>query len=161
MNCYFYGSNLLANKLARNKGIISFTIPDYGVIFRSQYEGNCYECEYAAAIALIRFIIANEDYFKKRQIKMLTDSPIVVYQVNNRIAVTKTLQRFRDLLLFYKRKLNFELKWIPASMNRAGTPVNEVATNPQSPKFNYEFFNESTRRKEYPRPQAKPVNKAS
>jgi hypothetical protein len=155
MKCYFYGSNLLPEKLAKNRGMISFVIPDYGVIFRSQYEGNRYECEYAAAIALIRFVQLNEEHFKGKALKLLTDSPIVVYQVNNRIATTKTLQRLRDLIFFYKRKMNFELIWVPASMNRASAPQAEIGTNPQSPQFNYDIFDESTRRKIVHKPQSK------
>jgi hypothetical protein len=155
MKCYFYGSNLLPDKLAKNRGLISFAIPDYGVLFRSQYEGNRYECEYAAAIALIRFVQLNQEHFQGKALELLTDSPIVVYQVNNRIATTKTLQRFRDLIFFYKRKLSFELVWVPASMNRASTPVAEIGTNPQSPKFNYDIFDESTKRKIVHKPQNK------
>ncbi len=155
MKCYFFGSNLLPDKMTRNRGIISFAIPDYGVLFRSQYEGNRYECEYAAAIALIRFVQLNQDHFKAKKLELLTDSPIVVYQVNNRIASTKTLQRFRDLIFYYKRRLNFELVWVPASMNRAGTPMVEIGTNPQSPKFNYDLFDESTKRKTVQRSQSK------
>lgn len=155
MKCYFYGSNLVPDKLARNRGIISFSVPDYGVLFRAQYEGNRYECEYAAAIALIRFIQLNQDHFKGKSIKLMTDSPIVVYQVNNRIATTKTLQRFRDLIFYYRRKLEFELVWVPASMNRAGNPVGEIGTNPQSPKFNYDIFDESTKKKIIHKPQSR------
>ena len=55
----------------------------------------------------------------------------------------------------YKRKLNFELVWVPASMNRASTPVAEIGTNPQSPKFNYDIFDESTKRKIIHKPQNK------
>jgi hypothetical protein len=155
MKCYFFGSNLHADKLTKNRGIISFAIPDYGVMFRAQYEGNRYECEYAAAIALIRFLQLNEEPFKGKSIKLHTDSPIVVYQVNNRISTTRTLQRFRDLIFFYKRKMNFELVWVPASMNRASNPIAEIGTNPQSPKFNYEIFDESTKRKIIHKPQSK------
>ena len=78
-----------------------------------------------------------------------------MYQVNNRIATTQDLQRFRDLIFFYMRKLNFELVWVPASMNRARTPVAEIGTNPQSPKFNYDIFDESTKRKIIHKPQNK------
>lgn len=155
MKCYFFGSNLTSDKLASNRGLISFSIPDYGVVFRSQYTGNCYECEYAAAIALIRFLQLNQEHFQGKALKFLTDSPIVVYQVNNKIATTKALQRFRDLMLFYKRKLGFELKWIPSSMNRAEKPVDEIAVNARSPKLNFDIFDESTKKKDMTRPQSR------
>jgi hypothetical protein len=155
MKCYFYGSNLSEEKLLRNRGIISFSIPDYGVVYRSQYEGNSYECEYAAAICLIRFLQLNEEHFKGKQLNLMTDSPIVVYQVNNKIAATKSLQRFRDMLLFYKRKLGFELTWVPASMNRAEMTLEALSTNTQSPKFNYAIFDEGTKRKDLGRPAGK------
>ena len=147
MKCYFHGSNLQSEKLKRGKGIISFTIPDYGVVFRAQHFGNTYECEYTAALALIRFLQPNQSHFKGKKVKLLTDSAVVVYQVNRRISTTPRLKRFRDLLLFYKRKLGFALEWIPSSMNRAEMAVEYTATNPKTPAFNYDIFDETSGRK--------------
>ncbi len=152
MNCYFHGTNLHHEKLSGNKGVISFAVPAYGVIFRAQHEGNRYECEYAAGIALIRFMQLNQSHFAGKGIKLLTDSPIVVYQVNNKITATQNLLRYRDLLLFYKRKLGFDLTWIPATMNRAEMGLDEMAVNRKSPVFNFDIFDESTRRKDLVRP---------
>ncbi len=161
MNCYFYGSNLHDEKLVTNRGVISFAVPDYGVMFRAQYEGNRYECEYAAGIALIRFMQLNQQHFTKRGIKLMTDSPIVVYQVNNRLAATGSLLRFRDLILFYRRKFGFELKWVPTQMNRAQSGLADIAVNPNSPKFNFDIFDESTRRKDSHRVSTAPGIKLS
>ena len=152
LSCYFHGTNLHHEKLAVNKGLISFAVPDYGVIFRAQHEGNRYECEYAAGIALIRFMQVNQSHFQGKGIKLLTDSPIVVYQVNNKISATQSLLRLRDLLLFYKRKLGFELTWIPTKMNRAEMGLDEIAVNRNALKFNFDIFDESTRRKDLTRP---------
>ncbi|MCK4858142.1 MAG: hypothetical protein KAT58_09255 [candidate division Zixibacteria bacterium] len=146
--CYFYGSNLADDKLTRNRGIISFAIPDYGVVFRSQYEGNTYECEYAAALALIRFIQLNHQHFQSKKITFLTDSAIVVCQVSRKVTATKRLKRLRDLVLFYKRKYGFELDWVPSRRNRAQSAIDCTATSPKAPKFNYAIFEESTKKKQ-------------
>ena len=153
MKCFFHGSNLHEDKLVRNRGLISFAIPDYGVLYRSQYEGNCYECEYASGILLIRFIQLNQDHFKQKKLTLLTDSPIVVYQVHNRIAASKTLEKSRDLFLFYKRRLGFELTWIPASMNKAEMSLLELGVNTQTPKFNYSIFEEGLKKRDLNGPQ--------
>ncbi len=147
MKCYFYGTNLHEQKLVSKQGLISFAIPDYGVLFRAQYIGNRYECEYAAGIALIRFLQLNAEHFKNKAVTLMTDSPIVVYQVNNKLAAINSLQKFRDLFLYYKRKLNFELQWVPTKMNRAEMGLEGLAINKNSPKFNFDIFEESTRRK--------------
>lgn len=150
MKCYFHGSNLETEKLRRGKGIISFTIPDYGVVFRSQHYGNTYECEYAAALALIRFLQLNHSHFKGKKVRLLTDSAVVVYQVNRRISTTPRLRRFRDLMLFYKRKLGFAIEWVPSSMNRAEMAVEYTATNSKTPDFNYDIFDDGSGRKSPP-----------
>jgi hypothetical protein len=146
MKCYFYGSNLLDDKLTRNQGIISFAIPDYGVVFRAQQYGNTYECEYAAVLALIKFIRLNYSHFRSAKPRFLTDSAMVVYQVKGRVNTTKQLKRFRDLVLFYMRKIGFELEWVPSNMNRAQMGASGAATNPKTPDFNYDIFDEKTRR---------------
>jgi hypothetical protein len=150
MKCYFFGTNLHEQKLIRKQGLISFAIPDYGVLFRAQYIGNRYECEYAAGIALIRFLQLNMSHFDGKPVTLMTDSPIVVYQVNNKLAALNSLQKFRDLFLFYKRKLKFELQWVPTKMNRAEMGLEGLAVNKNSPKFNFDIFEESTRRKQRP-----------
>jgi hypothetical protein len=151
MKCYFYGSNLTDDKLAANRGIISFSIPDYGVVFRAQYHGSTYQCEYAAALALIRFLRLNQKHFKSIKPKLLTDSAMVVYQVKGKVNTTPSLRRQRDLLAFYQRKLGFELEWIPTRMNRAQMQADAVAINPKTPQFNYDIFDETTKRRSYHR----------
>lgn len=148
MRCYFYGSNLTDDKLIRNQGVISFSIPDYGVVFRSQHYGNTYECEYAAALALIRFIRLNYGHFKSVKPRFFTDSAMVVYQVKGRVNTTQRLKRYRDLVLFYMRKIGFELEWVPSNMNRAQMGASAAAINPKTPEFNYDIFDESTRRRQ-------------
>jgi hypothetical protein len=147
MKCYFFGSNLMSDKLASGLGVMSFAIPDYGVVFRARHQGNTYECEYAAALALARFLELNSEHFKGRRLTLLSDSPIVVYQVNRRIETVRRLVRLRDMLLYYKRKLSFELEWVPSNMNRAQMAADTSAVTRDTPKFNYDIFDETTRRK--------------
>jgi hypothetical protein len=154
MKCYFYGSNLSSDKLIRQRGVLSFAIPDYGVIFRAQYYGNTYECEYGAALALSRFLQLNRDHFKRVKPKLLTDSAMVVYQIRGRISTPQLLKRPRDLLMFYKHKLGFEIEWIPTTMNRAQMQSSSAAINPKTPQFNYDIFDESSKRRGYLRNQA-------
>jgi hypothetical protein len=151
LKCYFYGSNLSSDKLARRTGVISFAIPDYGVMFRQQHTGDTYECEYTAALALIRFLELNRRFFRKHSLKLQSDSAIVVYQVNKRIAANASLVKLRDLVLMFQRKLGFQLEWIPSSMNRAEMSVEYSAVNPKSPQFNYDIFEEHSRRERLPR----------
>lgn len=150
MKCYFYGSNLTDDKLIRSRGVISFAIPDYGVLFRAQHYGSTYECEYAAALALVRFIQLNQSHFRAIKPRFLTDSALVVYQVKGRVTTAQRLKRFRDLLQFYKRKIGFELEWVPSKMNRALMGAEGAATNPKTPTFNYDIFDESIKHKHLP-----------
>lgn len=147
MKCYFFGSNLSAEKSARHTGVISFAIPDYGVLFRAQFEGDHYECEYGAALALARFLTLNQEHFKGKKLTLLTDSAVVVYQGTRRIAASGKLARLRDLLLFYQRKIGFQLEWLPSRMNRAKMDAEQSPVAKNSPKFNYDIFDEAVRQK--------------
>ena len=150
MKCYFFGSNLTAEKSTRRHGVISFAIPDYGVLFRAQHEGDHYECEYGALLALVRFLQVNRQHFRGKQLTLLTDSAVVVYQGTRRIAASGKLARLRDLLLFYQRKLGFKLEWLPSRMNRANMDAEQSPVSSRSPKFNYDIFEETIEQKSRP-----------
>ncbi len=154
MKCYFFGSNLTAEKSVRRSGIISFAIPDYGVLFRAQHEGDHYACEEVGILSLARFLQVNQQHFRGKQLTLLTDAAVVGYQGLGRFAASGKLARLRDLLLFHQRKLGFKLEWLPSRMNRAKMGAVQSPVSLKSPKFNYDIFDETVKQK--PRPLRRP-----
>ena len=96
MQCFFYaitrerGENLLRN------GVVSFAIPDLGIVFRAQFKGTPKECEYASLLALLEFVELNPQLFRNKRIEVFGDSFTVVNQVNQQLICGKDLEPYRN-----------------------------------------------------------------
>lgn len=119
LKCYISARTNLQNKEKRQTGLVSFAIPDLGVLFKARYLGSHYELEYVSLLALAGFIERNSKAFKGQKLTFLCSSPLLVYQITQDSLCQKEVQRHRNLALAYKKKLDFSLSWIPESQNPA------------------------------------------
>jgi len=119
MQCFFYGMIREGNNTDGHNGVVSFTIPDMGIIFRAQYTGTPVECEYASLLALLEFIEINPHLFQNRTVEIYGDSFEVVNQVNLQMICQKDLEPYRNMALVYKKKIPYSLSWIPEKENPA------------------------------------------
>jgi ribonuclease HI len=119
MQCFFYGTIREENKNEASNGVVSFTIPDLGIVFRAQFKGNARECEYASLLALLEFIEINPHLFKNKTVEIFGDSFVVVNQVNLQMFCDKELEPYRNMALVYKQKIAYSLNWIPQNENPA------------------------------------------
>lgn len=127
MQCFFYGTIRDENKnngsitlsAKINNGVVSFTIPDLGIVFRAQFKGSPRECEYASLLALLEFIEINPHLFRNKTVEIFGDSFVVVNQVNLQMFCDKELEPYRNMALVYKKKIAYSLNWIPQNENPA------------------------------------------
>ncbi len=138
MKCYFYGHNFSERSDQRNRGIISFVIPDIGVVYRTRFIGDRFECEYRALISLLEFVADNSEMMESQQLELLGDSAVVVYQVNGKMPVYSRLRPFYRTVEQFKTRFNFKVSWMPASLNRAAKSLPDLP--PLKVEFNYEFY---------------------
>ena len=119
MECFFH-SFIRENKSAsEHNAIISFTIPDIGVVFRAAFKGGDKEVEYAALLALLEFVEINPQLFKNRVLEIYSDSFSLVNQVNRKMYCSRDLEPFRNMALNMMKKIPFSLNLIPKSDNPA------------------------------------------
>jgi ribonuclease HI len=119
MQCFFYGTIRDENKAGAHNGVVSFTIPDLGIVFRAQFKGKAQECEYASLLALLEFIEINPHLFRNKTVEIFGDSFVVVNQVNLQMFCNKELEPYRNMALVYKKKIAYSLNWIPQNENPA------------------------------------------
>jgi hypothetical protein len=124
-------------------GLVSFAIPDLGILFRTSYPGSHYELEYMSLLSLLRFIELNRSAFKNHKIEIFSTSSLLVYQVNQNAFCEKELERYKNLAIAYKNMLNFSLSWIPQSENRAEKGMLDLPPLKNSFKMNLSFDTES------------------
>jgi ribonuclease HI len=119
MQCFFYGTTRQEDSIGGHNGVVSFSIPDLGIVFRAQFTGNPVECEYASLLALLEFIEINPHLFQNRTVEIFGDSFEVVNQVNLQMICQKDLEPYRNMALVYKKKIPYSLNWIPEKENPA------------------------------------------
>jgi len=120
MECYF--STRITDKEEGNgqcSAVLSFSIPEAGIIFRTRFQGSISECEYAALLTLLEFVELNPQVFRDRTVEIFGDSFTVVNQINNKMFCGSDLEPFRNLALLFRQKFSYSLAWIPQRENPA------------------------------------------
>ncbi|MGB8658340.1 MAG: hypothetical protein WCE90_11260 [Candidatus Zixiibacteriota bacterium] len=123
MQCFFYGTTRNESNQDGHNGVVSFSVPDLGIVFRAQFSGTPVECEYASLLALLEFIEINPHLFQTRTVEIFGDSFVVVNQVNMQMVCNRDLEPYRNMALGYKKKIPFSLNWIPEKENPAQTEL--------------------------------------
>ena len=139
IKCFVAVKTNLKDKYLRQKGLVSFAIPDLGVLFRTSYLGSHYELEYMSLLSLLRFIELNRAAFEKQKIDIYSPSSLLVYQVNQNAFCEKELEKYKNLAMAYKNILNFSLSWIPRSENRAENGMLDLPPLKNSFRMNLSF----------------------
>jgi len=118
MNCFFLGGSGNGDKSFK-EGIASFAIPDLGVYFKTRCLGSSFQCEYMSLLALLSFIEENLRRFNQHKIRIYSENPLIVHQVNQKTSCSPDLEPHRDKALNYKQKFSYSINWIPSHENRA------------------------------------------
>lgn len=137
MKCYFYGTKANDNTDARGVGIISFAIPDIGVVYRTKCKGDRIECEYMALFALLEFLDSNSEAMTNQNLDLLGDSAVVVYQLNGKMPVFSRLIEYYRRIEQFRDKLKFKVSWTPTSLNRAAMSLPDLP--PLNAKIEFDF----------------------
>jgi len=119
IKCFISAKTNHWDKSVKQRGLVSFAIPDLGILFRTYCLGTYYELEYMSLLSLLRFIELNREAFENQKIDVYSTSSLLVYQVSQNAFCEKELERYKNLAIAYKNTLNFSLNWIPQSENRA------------------------------------------
>lgn len=119
MKCYFSAKSEPKEKSKNERVLISFAIPDLGVLFRTHYKGELDECSYISLLKLLKFIESNPKAFENQKIQIFSHDPKIIYRVNQREACGEMLEKLYGLALLYKERLKYSLNWIPLQENRA------------------------------------------
>lgn len=137
MRCYFNGITLDDDPMKKSQGTVSFAIPDLGVLFRSRWVGNLYDCQYAALLSLLQFIDINKKAFQDQTIEIYTDSSVVTYHLTKGGQITNKLKAAYRAVMQYKSKFAFKVNWVPLRENPACHGLNDMP--PQKPSIQLNF----------------------
>ena len=145
LKCYFSIKVSEQEKGRRQNGLVCFAIPEVGVLFKTRSIGSFFELEYISFLSLLRFLELNQKAFENLKLSILCSSPLLVYQMNENSGCQREVQQLRNLVLAFKRKLNFFLSWIPEGENRALNGMMDLPPLKISFDFNFEDLQKKTR----------------
>ena len=126
IQCYFFGESFGQDKLDQNIGLSGYAIPDFGIAFRSQCIGNLFQCQYDGLLSLLKFIDTNKKNFVGKYFEVLSDSAVIIYQINQKKFITKNLRTYYNAVETYKKKFPVKMSWVPKEDNIAIDGVFEV-----------------------------------
>ncbi|MFH1699974.1 MAG: hypothetical protein ABIE07_05235 [Candidatus Zixiibacteriota bacterium] len=127
IKCYISGRHQIKNE---KEGIVSFAVPDYGILFRCMACGSRAELEIIAFLSFLKFAEHNLDIFKTRQLLIFTDFPLLVYLMNNGAVGMPGMQAVVAEAKKYSRKMEFTVKWINEKENRSADSVVNIPYMP-------------------------------
>jgi hypothetical protein len=139
MKCYFHTACDPLAVDARVSAIISFAIPDVGVVFRTRCFAERHECDYLALVSLLEFLESNSDIMQNQNIEVLGDSTVVVYQLNGKMPIFSNLLELYRRIERFRAKLRFNVSWTPASLNRAAMLLPDLPPVKKGVKFDFSF----------------------
>ncbi|MEE9441216.1 MAG: hypothetical protein V3V99_00920 [candidate division Zixibacteria bacterium] len=130
IKCYVSGQYQNGNE---KEGIVSFAVPEYGVLFRCMASGTKAELEIIAFLSFLKFAEHNLDIFKTRQLRIFTDFSLLVYIMNNGAVGMPGMEAVVSEAKKYSKKMEYTVKWISEKENRAAESVVNI---PQMPVKN-------------------------
>ena len=157
MKCYFSAKSEPKEKSKNDRVLISFAIPDLGVLFRTHYKGELDECSYMSLLKLLKFIESNLKAFQNQKIQILSHDPRIIYQVNQRESCGELLEKLHGLALLYKERLKYSLNWIPLQQNRAEKGLLDQPPIKNQIPLNFGELDTSVEKKSGERSSSKPT----
>lgn len=127
LKCFVSG-NLLPGE--PKQGVVSFAVPDYGILFRCQAEGSRADLEIIAFLSFLRFAEHNIDIFKKKELHIHTDFPVLVFVMNNKTGTGGGIEAVRREARKSAKRLNFKVHLIDSKENRAAGAVGSIPALP-------------------------------
>ncbi len=141
MKCFISGRHLPDEK---KLGLVSFAIPDYGILFRSLAEGSRTDLEMIALFSLLRFASHNSEIFAKRELLVHTDYQLLAYLMDVNRVPEKNMRGLRREARRIADGLTFTVRAISDCKNRAAEPVADFPVLPENSGLKIKTFSSLT-----------------
>ena len=118
------------------KGLVIFSIPSLGILFKCRVEGEPIELEFAAFFSLLKFIETSFGKKKVKAIKVFSSNPEFIFSFSgNSKHLSKGSEKF-NLLRQYANKISIAVGLVDRIKNRALTPTGEYPSLPADRELN-------------------------
>ncbi len=112
-------------------GMILFSVPEFGILFRCRAEGELIDMEFAAFFALLKFITTDLKSEKIRDIIVCSSNPEFVFSFTGNSPNLKGNSSRMQLVKDYQKKMNIKIGYIESLKNKS---LISAADYPSMPK---------------------------
>ncbi len=137
LKCYVSGRPVPKDS---KEGIVSFAVPEYGILFRCAAEGTRADLEIIAFLSFLRFVEHNKDIFKKRELHIFTDFPPLAYLMDKQVVSQRGMETVLRQAQKYGKSLVYKVVWIDTKRNRAAGPVGSIPDLPEGSDLKIRTF---------------------
>jgi len=127
LKCYVSG-RLLPDR--EDHGLVSFAVPEYGIMFRCYADGSHADLEIIAFLSFLRFVEHNLELFQKRELHIFTDFPVLAMLMNFPPNAGYGIEPIRREAKKVGKKVQFHILLIESNQNRAADPVSDIPAVP-------------------------------
>ena len=114
-----------------SNGLISFTIPNYGVVFRCIGEGDLLTMEFSLFFSLLEFIQTKLKEEKIEAVQVVSSNPQFIFSFSTYSDALKEGTAYRQLLNNYMKKISIQVAYVKPQNNQA---LSSIADCPSMPK---------------------------
>ncbi len=100
-------------------GMLLFSIPDYGIIYRCRVSGELLEMEFAAFFALIQFTKTDLEGEKINALEVISSMPEFIFSFTEHSPFMKKDSAHKKLLIELSRDITIGVKYISKKENKA------------------------------------------
>lgn len=102
-----------------SNGLISFAIPNLGVIFRCLGEGDAFNMEFSTFFSLLEFLQTKLKDEQIKTVQVLSSNPHFVFSFSTYSDSLKEGTVYRQLLNSYMKKLSIQVGYVKPQNNQA------------------------------------------
>ena len=112
-------------------GMILFSVPEFGILFRCRAEGKLIDMEFAAFFALLKFITTDLKAEKIREIIVCSSNPEFVFSFTGNSPNLKGNSSRMQFVKDYQKKMSIKIAYIEPQKNKS---LISAADYPSLPK---------------------------
>jgi len=112
-------------------GMILFSVPEFGILFRCRAEGELIDMEFAAFFALLKFITTDLKKEKIREVIICSSNPEFVFSFAGNSPNLKADSSRMQLVKDYQKKMSIKIGYIKPLKNKS---LISAADYPSMPK---------------------------
>ncbi|MEW6413467.1 MAG: hypothetical protein AB1483_13510 [Candidatus Zixiibacteriota bacterium] len=132
-----------------SKGMICFSIPAYGILFRCRTEGELLDLEFGALFSLLEFVKTKLSDEKIGSVQILSSNPQLVFAFTENSTLMKPGSVRRKIVEEYAKKFKIAIGYVAPADNRALVSPAEYPSLPVDQNVKLSFDAEELRKIEF------------